>query len=117
MLSDSKSSKSNIIEIGVAGTLAGWSSEGARRDGNMGVERKLQLALYLPLVTAKTMLQVRTQIVYTRLLSYKRQHVDVANYLITVVGNRQMSVGPLVGPQLGSSSSVPHRSQKSGYGT
>ena len=88
MLSDSKSSKSNIIEIGVAGTLAGWSSEGARRDGNMGVERKLQLALYLPLVTAKTMLQVRTQIVYTRLLSYKRQHVEVANYLITVVGNR-----------------------------
>lgn len=38
-------------------------------NGNMGVERKLQLVLYLPLVTANNMLQVRTQIVYTRLLS------------------------------------------------
>ena len=38
-------------------------------NGNMGVERKLQLVLYLPLVTANNMLQVRTQIMYTRLLS------------------------------------------------
>ena len=38
-------------------------------NGSMGVERKLQLVLYLPLVTANNMLQVRTQIVYTRLLS------------------------------------------------